>query len=126
MTIARLIQRALRSDAPTAWGVLSAYGVSFDVGRRRALVDGYVIHVPPGEASLLELLMRHAGSPVDRCALVQVLRPDLDDVDAVLDRLAKRLRGRLQPSPLSAPRIHHTATGDYLFACHVAEVATAG
>jgi DNA-binding response OmpR family regulator len=122
VTIARLIQRALRCDAPTERGVLSADGVTFDVGRRRALVDGYVIHVPPGEANLLALLMRRAGRPVDRCALVQVLRPDLADVDAVLDRLTRRLRWRLQPSPLSVPRIHATATGDYLFGHRLAEV----
>jgi len=122
VTIARLIQRVPRCDAPTEQGVLSAYGVAFDVGRRRALVDGYVIHVPPGEANLLERLMRCAGSPVDRSALVQVLRRDVDDVDAVLDRLTRRLRWRLQPTPLSAPRIHQTATGDYLFAYRAAEV----
>jgi DNA-binding response OmpR family regulator len=122
VTIARLIQRALRCDAPTERDALSADGVTFDVGRRRALVDGYVIHVPPGEANLLALLMRRAGRPVDRCALVQVLRPDLADVDAVLDRLTRRLRWRLQPGPLSVPRIHATATGDYLFGHRVAEV----
>jgi DNA-binding response OmpR family regulator len=122
VTIARLVQRALGYGAGTARGLLSAYGVSFDVSRRRALVDGYLIHVPPGEANLLELLMRRAGSPVDRCTLAQVLRPDLDDVDAVLGRLAKRLRWRLQPSPLSAPRIHGTAAGDYLFCDQPAEV----
>jgi DNA-binding response OmpR family regulator len=122
VTFARLIQRALRCDAPTERGVVSADGVTFDVGRRRALVDGYVIHIPPGEASLLERLMRCAGSPVDRSALVQVLRRDLDDADAVLDRLTGRLRRRLQPGPLTAPRIHATATGDYLFAYRAAEL----
>jgi DNA-binding response OmpR family regulator len=92
---------------------LMVAGVALDAAHRRALVDGYVVHLPEGEAALLQLLMKRAGCGVHRCELERAAH--VEDDEAALERCIRRLNRRLQPSPLSPRRIQAAEGFGYRF-----------
>jgi DNA-binding response OmpR family regulator len=77
------------------------------------MVDGFVVHVPSCEAVVLEVLMSHAGRRVHRAELLDALHTDDTEL---LDRYAHWLMRRLQPSPLSPPRVQPVDGYGYQFA----------
>lgn len=95
--------------------VIQATGVTLDVPRRRAQVDGYLVHLPAREAALLSVLLTHAGQIVYRPALADAAGDIDHSHHRDLDRLMRRLRRRIQPSPLSPARIHRVGDTGYLF-----------
>jgi DNA-binding response OmpR family regulator len=111
--IQRLTPTGEAGGGPAENTVLAADGITFDSAHRRAMVDGYVVHVPSCEAVVLEVLMNHAGRRVHRVELLDALHTD--DVE-LLDRYAHRLMRRLQPSPLSPPRVRPVEDFGYQFA----------
>ncbi|WP_298800445.1 winged helix-turn-helix domain-containing protein [uncultured Pseudonocardia sp.] len=94
--------------------VLEAGGATFDIARSRVLVEGYVVHVPAREAPLLAALMQHPGQVIS-CVELQLAADDTARYSVPVDRLVRRLRRRLQASPLSPPRIHRVGAAGYVF-----------
>jgi DNA-binding response OmpR family regulator len=115
LTWSTRLRRRPRPPATTQEHVIQAEGILLDVPRRRALIDGYLVHLPAREAAVLAVLMAHAGQIVHRAALADAAggndQPDHPD----LDRLMQRLRRRTEPSPLSPARLHHVSDTGYLF-----------
>ena len=95
--------------------LIEADGVLLDVPRRRADVDGYLLHLPARETALLSLLMARAGQVVHRAALAAAAGTTDQAHHRTLDRMVRRLRRRLQPSPLSPDRLHRVGDTGYLF-----------
>lgn len=91
---------------------LTVAGVALDSAHRRALVDGYVVHLPDSEVAVLQLLMERAGRKVHRCELEEAAHVEDDDA---LERCIRRLNRRLQPSPLSPRRIEAAEGFGYRF-----------
>ncbi|MBV9163234.1 MAG: phosphate signaling complex protein PhoU [Pseudonocardiales bacterium] len=104
-----------RALAKTSAQVIEADGVVLDVARRRAYVDGYLVHFPAREAALLGVLMARAGQVVYRAALADAAGTADQPQHRALDRLIHRLRRRLQPSPLSPARLHRVGDSGYRF-----------
>jgi phosphate transport system protein len=104
-----------RSPVRTTEEVVEAEGVVLDVARRRAQVDGYVIHFAARETAVLRVLMARAGQVVYRAALADAAGMAGGACAGALDRLMRRLRRRLQPSPRSPARLHRVGDTDYLF-----------
>jgi DNA-binding response OmpR family regulator len=94
--VARL-RAVLRRPGKRVSTVLEAGNLKFDVGQRRAAVDGQPLDLPRQEANLLELLMRREGAVVRRDEIQRSLYGFDDEVtpnavDAAISRLRKRLR----------------------------------
>lgn len=122
MHLAEVIHRFLPADRGPSGAAhagerrsenLTVAGVALDSVHRRALVDGYVVHLPDSEVALLQLLMRRAGRRVHRCELERAAQ--VEDVDGALERCIRRLNRRLQPSPLSPRRIQVAEGFGYRF-----------
>ena len=111
---ATTLRRRPRPPA-TAQQVMEAAGVVPDVPRRRAQVDGYLVHLPAREAALLAMLMTDAGHLVHRAVLADAAGGIDRAHRGDLDRQLCRLRRRLEPSPLSPPRLHRIGHDGYLF-----------
>ncbi|MGH3869230.1 MAG: winged helix-turn-helix domain-containing protein [Pseudonocardiaceae bacterium] len=99
----------------TCGQVMEADGVVFDGQRRRVLVDGYLVHLPAREAAVLGVLMARPGQLVYRPALVNAGWGTQRAHHSVVDRLMRRLRRRLQPSPLSPARLRRVGDTGYIF-----------
>jgi phosphate transport system protein len=109
--------RSTTPQLPTKAGdeLIEADGVLLDLARRRANVDGYVVHLPARETVVLSVLMSRAGQVVYRAALADAAGMTGQARHRTLDRMVRRLRRRLQPSPLSPARLHHVGDTGYLF-----------
>ncbi|MBV9139907.1 MAG: winged helix-turn-helix transcriptional regulator [Pseudonocardiales bacterium] len=95
--------------------VMAADGLVFDTRRRRVLLDGYVVHLPAREAALLRVLMAHPGQLVARSALVNAAWGAPGPPPGAVDRLLRRLRRRLQLSPVSPARLRRVGDIGYIF-----------
>lgn len=95
--------------------IITADAVTLDLARRRALVDGHVVHLPYAEAAILDVLMRRAGTTVYLAALSETLPSSCGDPGSTVDRLVRRLGRRLTPTPLTVPRIHRGEGHSYRF-----------
>jgi DNA-binding response OmpR family regulator len=93
---------------------VEADGVVFD-GRRRVLVDGYLVHLPAREAAVLSVLMARPGQVVYRCALMDAAWGSHWPDHAVVDRVCRRLRRRIEPSPVSPARLRRVGDSGYVF-----------
>jgi phosphate transport system protein len=121
----RSVMTISRSTTPqTSDQLVEVNGVVLDVARRRAIVDGYVVHLPARETAVLSVLMARAGQIVYRTALATAAGTT-GDAHRAVDRMVRRLRRRLQPSPLSPARLHRVGDTGYLFGSrHVDEHST--
>ena len=78
------------------------------------LVDGIVVHLPVGEAAILEVLMRDAGRVVSLSELHSAIGMRQAGDDEVA-RWVRRLSRRLVVSPLLAPLIESVGTAGYRY-----------
>ena len=124
LTWSRRPRRWARPPAQTPQQVIQAGGVVLDLPRRRAQVDGYLVHLPAREAALLSLLLTHADQIVYRPALAAAAGNTNPTDHRDLDRLLHRLRRRIQPSPLSPTRLHRVGDTGYLFSPTTRRTAT--
>lgn len=106
---------AVAPSPSTSENMIEVDGVVLDLARRRADVDGYLVHLPARETALLGVLMSHAGQVVYRAALADAAGSPYQAHDRALDRLLRRLRRRLAPSPLSPARLHCVGDTGYRF-----------
>jgi two-component system response regulator RegX3 len=85
---------------------LAVGGVTVDLERREATVDGRQLELPRKEFDLLAELARHAGRVVTREQLIaQVWGYDYVGDTKTLDVHVKRLRAKLEPDPGHPTRI---------------------
>ena len=105
----------LRPRWDTYGQVIEADGVVFDGLRRRVLVDGYVVHLRAREAAVLGVLMVHPGQLVYNPALVNAGWGTQRAHHSAVDRLMRRLRRRLEPSPVSPARLRRVGDTGYIF-----------
>jgi DNA-binding response OmpR family regulator len=94
---------------------MEADGVVLDGLRRRVQVDGYLVHLPAREAAVLSVLMARSGQVVYRSALVAAAGGTGWVRHAAVDRLLRRLRRRLEPSPVSPARLRRVGDTGYIF-----------
>ena len=109
-------RRFSRSQAGFTHGrLLEANGVVLDSLRRRVQVDGYIVHLPARETAVLRVLMARSAQIVYRIALVDAAWGAHGVSHRAMDRLLRRLRRRLEPSPLSPVRLHRVGDTGYIF-----------
>ena len=97
------LRRAFRSHSrgPTAWqppsrAVLQIADLELERITHPVQRGGHEIALSPKEYALLELLMRNAGQPVSRAAIIeQVWRLDLDTMTNVVDVYINYLRHKV-------------------------------
>jgi DNA-binding response OmpR family regulator len=115
LTWSTMLRRQPRPLVKTEGPAMEGDGVVLDVSRRRAHVDGHVVHLPAREAAALALLIAHAGQVVDRAALTEAVWGTEPAHHNDLDRLIRRLHRRIQPSPLSPARLRRVGDTGYTF-----------
>ncbi|MDR1214333.1 MAG: response regulator transcription factor [Propionibacteriaceae bacterium] len=105
------VRSAIRRGRPRATAApdpepLTACGVSLDVERHRATVDGVEVTLPLKEFQLLELLLRNAGRALTRRQLVdRVWGSDYVGDTKTLDVHIRRLRAKIEPDPAHPRRL---------------------
>ncbi|MDR1077393.1 MAG: response regulator transcription factor, partial [Propionibacteriaceae bacterium] len=105
------VRSAIRRGRPRASAApdpepLTACGVSLDVERHRATVDGAEVTLPLKEFQLLELLLRNAGRALTRRQLVdRVWGSDYVGDTKTLDVHIRRLRAKIEPDPAHPRRL---------------------
>ena len=116
LTWSKMLWRRSRPQDEITYGqVMEADGVMFDGPRRRVLVDGYLVHLPAREAAVLGVLMVRPGQLVYRPALVNAAWGTQLAPHGAVDRLLRRLRRRLEPSPVSPARLRRVGDTGYIF-----------
>lgn len=88
--------------------------VALDRAARRALVAGYVVHLPARKAAILEMLMRNARRVLPATELLAATGDQLDHTRQ-LRRLLRRLSRRLAISPLLPQLIERVGPDGYRF-----------
>jgi two-component system response regulator RstA len=97
--IRALLRRGAQPEEPRT-------GVVLDLAAREVRVDGVKVELTTAEIDLLEVLVRHAGQPVSREALVQALRGiEYDGLDRSIDMRVSALRKKLRVRPDAPDRI---------------------
>lgn len=109
----RIKHRASQTSEPAATQLPLVVGpVVLDLGARRVLIEGHVVHLPVGEAVILDMLMRNPGRVLSR----HELSVGADDRTArQLARLTRRLCRRLTVSPLLPRLIERVGRDGYRF-----------
>ncbi|HLT46419.1 MAG TPA: response regulator transcription factor [Rubricoccaceae bacterium] len=102
-----LIRRSTGATEPTR---LTAGPLTLDLLTREATRAGAPLDLQPREFALLEYLMRNAGRPVSKTAILQhVWDFDFDPQTNVVEVLVHRLRHKVDHG--FAPRLIHTLRG---------------
>lgn len=102
-----LIRRSTGATEPTR---LTAGPLTLDLLTREATRAGAPLDLQPREFALLEYLMRNAGRPVSKTAILQhVWDFDFDPQTNVVEVLVHRLRQKVDHG--FAPRLIHTLRG---------------
>ena len=99
----RLTHRPGRGEAADTPPPLVVGPVVLDRAARRALVGGRVVHLPAGEAVILEVLMRNPGRVLSASELLAATGGQLEHT-AQLRRVLRRVSRRLAINPL-LPRL---------------------
>lgn len=99
--IAARLRAVLRRASPLSLAVVLRYGpIELDLPRHLCRYDGRLVHLPPKEFGLLELLVRRDGRVVSREeALAEVWGVSSPGDPSTVDVHVKRIRGRLEPDP---------------------------
>ena len=100
-----------RAARPTALIVGPA---ALDVIGRRVIIEGSIVHLPAREATILEVLMRHAGRVVSARELCAAIGQQPNREDHVT-RYVRRLTRRLMINPLLPPLIESVDNGGYRY-----------
>lgn len=92
------IKVLLRRQLPGKANDIVCADLRYDLRSRQFTVAGQELALPPRERTLLETLMRQAGSTVSRQALIDALfglddEPSADAVDLYLHRVRRKLEG---------------------------------
>lgn len=92
------IKVLLRRQLPGKANNIVCADLRYDLRSRQFTVAGHELALPPRERTLLETLMRQAGSTVSRQALIDALfglddEPSADAVDLYLHRVRRKLEG---------------------------------
>ncbi len=102
--LAARIRALMRRGRRPSAAVLRVADLEFDPVRRRLRAPGGEIALSPKEQILVELLMRHAGAPVSRDTISDVLcGPGYNEFTNVIEVFINRLRekiDRARPLPL--------------------------
>jgi DNA-binding response OmpR family regulator len=94
--LAARIRAVLRRGGRPANAVLTVADLALDRVSHTVQRGGHAIELSPKEFSLLEFLMRHAGQPVTRTAIVeQVWKLNFDTMTNVVDVYINYLRRKL-------------------------------
>lgn len=102
--LARTRARLRAADQQTAT-VLTHHGISLDLSRRRAELDGRVVDLSAREFALLEALMRHRGQVLSQAQLLdQVWGYDHDPESNVVEVYVGYLRRKLRPGVVETVR----------------------
>lgn len=102
----RAILKRAGPAAPGATQALVAGGLCLRPAQRLAELDGRPLELTSTEFSLLELLLRHAGTPVGKDALSrEALGRPLARFDRSIDVHVSKIRQKLGPLPDGRPRI---------------------
>ena len=104
------LRRAPGDDGGVGHGtsddVLEVGAVRLDAGRHEVTVDGDVVHLPPKEFELLELLLMNAGLVLSRDVLIdRVWGGDYVGDTKTLDVHIKRVRSKIEEDPADPRRI---------------------
>ena len=99
LRIATIIRRtaSASADQPPLQRAVRFGGFHFDIERRELRKDGEPVHLTTAELSLLSILARQAGSPVDRRDLAE--RSRISGSDRAVDTQIARLRRKLEADP---------------------------
>jgi len=96
---------------------LSGAGVSLDISRREAAVDGVPVSLSPKEWSLLELLLRNKGRVLTRDLLLERIWGEDQYMDrGTLDVHIRWLRQKIERDPAQPERILTVRGVGYKFA----------
>jgi len=120
--VARM-QAVLRRAQHTGADRRRCFGtLSIDFHRRLALLDGRDVGLTTTEFAALDLLVRHAGKPLDRDEIMQTLRGiDSECFNRVVDITMSRLRQKLGDDP-KHPQYVKTVWGTgYMFVARESE-----
>ena len=94
--LAARIRAVLRRGARPANAVLTVRDLALDRMDHTVKRNGHTVELSPKEFSLLEFLMRHAGQPVTRTAIVeQVWKLNFDTMTNVVDVYINYLRRKV-------------------------------
>ena len=86
--------------------VVAHLGVTLDLIRRRATVDGRVVSLTPNEFNLLHLLASNPGVVFERDQILEkVWRDDVFVTVRGVDALVKRLRRKIEADPANPTRV---------------------
>ena len=100
-------------------GMISVGTITLDLPGRRALIDGWDLHLPAWEAALLMLLMRNAGRVLTTVELAQQVDGSYstDPRRAVrrAQRSMRRLRRRLLVNPIAPTLIERVGSDGFRF-----------
>jgi DNA-binding response OmpR family regulator len=113
---ARALQAFLVLEAPPIQPpqTISIGSVTLDLRARRALVDGFTVHLPAREAALLMSLMGNAGRVLTIDELARAAGLDRTD-QARTRRYMERLRRRLIVHPIGPVLVERVGKGQYRF-----------
>jgi DNA-binding response OmpR family regulator len=101
-----------------ASGTLSVGPVDLDLHGRRVLIDGWCVHLPAREATLLMVLMRNAGRVLTTAELAQATNSDSTEPAPAVRRtrrFMRRLRRRLTVHPLTPVLIERVGADGFRF-----------
>lgn len=96
MRIVAVLRRSRRGERPDGTSrILAAGPVSIDLRTREVTVGGRGLLLSPGELDLLAVLVQHAGRPVSRARLAELLGLAGEHGSRSLDMRVQRVRRRL-------------------------------
>ncbi|VTU14005.1 Transcriptional regulatory protein tctD [Variovorax sp. SRS16] len=92
------VQALLRRQVPGKANDIVCGDLHYDLRTRQFALAGQALALPPRERTLLETLMRKAGSTVSKQALIDSIfglddEPSADAIDLYMHRLRKKLEG---------------------------------
>jgi DNA-binding response OmpR family regulator len=95
----RAVLRRVQRDGPPS-GVVRIGALAVDLLNRTVMADGEPVSLTPTEFDLLAVLARHAGWPLTRAQLLDLVYDvAYDGYDRAVDSHIKNLRRKIEPDP---------------------------